>query len=168
MNYEGSDMANDHERFMRMGLEEAEKAGAEGNDGVGAVIVRGSSVVAVGRNRIYTTNDPTAHAETDAIRSAGKALVNEPSPDYVLYTTAEPCPMCCAAIMGAGIGTLVMGGRYQGSRGRWGDWAVDKLIEMVGWSDRHRVVTGILVEECQAMSQKWRDKNGPSRTNPYL
>ena len=161
-------MAADHERFMRMGLEEAEKAGAEGNDGVGAVIVRGGSVVAVGRNRIYTTNDPTAHAETDAIRNAGEALVNEPSSDYALYTTAEPCPMCCAAIMGSGIGTLVMGGRYQPSRGRWGEWAVERLIDMVGWSARVNVVTGILVDECLAMSRKWREKNNPGRKSPSL
>ena len=161
-------MATDHERFMRMGLDEAEKSGAEGNDGVGAVILRGGSVVAVGRNRIYTTNDPTAHAETDAIRNAGEALVNEPSSDYVLYTTAEPCPMCCAAIMGAGIGTLVMGGRYQSSRGRWGDWGVERLIDLVGWSDRVTVVTGILVDECLAMTEKWREKNAPGRKSPSL
>ena len=161
-------MGSDHERFMRMGLDEAEKSGAEGNDGVGAVIVRGGSVVAVGRNRIYTTNDPTAHAETDAIRNAGETLANEPSSDYVLYTTAEPCPMCCAAIMGSGIGTLVMGGRYQASRGRWGQWGVERLIEMVGWSDRVTVVTGILVDECLAMSAKWREKNTPGRKSPSL
>ena len=161
-------MATDHERFMRMGLEEAEKAGAEGNDGVGAVIALGGAVVAVGRNRIYTTNDPTAHAETDAIRNAGAALVNEPSPDYVLYTTAEPCPMCCAAIMGSGIRTLVMGGRYQASSGRWGDWGVERLIDMVGWNDRMNVVTGVLVEECLAMSRKWREKNTPGRKSPSL
>ncbi|MCE2405602.1 MAG: nucleoside deaminase [Dehalococcoidia bacterium] len=161
-------MAADHEGFMKMGLEEAERAGAEGNDGVGAVIVRGGSVVAIGRNRIYTTNDPTAHAETDAIRNGGEALVNEPSSDYVLYTTAEPCPMCCAAIMGAGIGTLVMGGRYQRSRGRWGDWGVERLIDLVGRSDSFQVVTGILVDECLSVSGKWREKNTPGRKSPAL
>ena len=161
-------MAADHEGFMRMGLEEAERAGAEGNDGVGAVIVRGGSVVSVGRNRIYTTNDPTAHAETDAIRNAGETLVNEPASDYVLYTTAEPCPMCCAAIMGAGIGTLVMGGRYQPSRGRWGDWGVERLIDLVGRSDSFQVVTGILVDECLSVSGKWREKNTPGRKSPSL
>jgi tRNA(adenine34) deaminase len=161
-------MATDHQRFMRLALQEAEKAGGEGNDGVGAVIARDGAVVALGRNLIYTTNDPTAHAETVAIRNAGTRLVNEPSSAYVLYTTAEPCPMCCGALMGSGIGTLVMGGRYDPGAGRWGPWAVEKLIDMVGWADRFRVVTGVLSSECLAMTRKWRERNVPNRRAPYL
>ena len=55
--------------------------------------------------------------------------------------------MCCGAIMNSGISTLVMGGR-PGSDTRWGDYVVERLIEMSNWDDRLEVVTGILTQEC--------------------
>ncbi len=64
-------MSTDHEGFMRVALEEAKKAKAEGNSAVGAVIVRDGEIVARGRNLVYTTYDVTAHAETVALREAG-------------------------------------------------------------------------------------------------
>ena len=66
-------MPLDHEQFMRMAIEEAAKGGAEGNSAVGSVIVRDGNIVAVGRNLVTSTNDPTAHAETVALREAGAA-----------------------------------------------------------------------------------------------
>ena len=66
-------MPGDHERFMRMALEEAARAKAEGNIAVGSVIAHGETVVARGRNLVATTFDPTAHAETVALREAGRA-----------------------------------------------------------------------------------------------
>ena len=67
-------MPTDHERFMRLALEEAEKGKAEGNIAVGSVIVQDDTVVARGRNLVTTTFDPTAHVETVALRAAGAAL----------------------------------------------------------------------------------------------
>jgi tRNA(adenine34) deaminase len=61
-------MSIDHERFMRIALEEAARSKAEGNSAVGSVIVHGDTVVARGRNLVDSTYDPTAHAETVAIR----------------------------------------------------------------------------------------------------
>ena len=64
----------DHEQFMRAALEEARKAADEGNVGVGSVIARDGEVVARGRNLAPTTHDPTAHAETVALRAASEIL----------------------------------------------------------------------------------------------
>ena len=67
-------MDQDHEQFMRIALEEADKAGSEGNIAVGSVITSGASVVAKGRNLVSSSLDVTAHCETDALRNGGKAL----------------------------------------------------------------------------------------------
>ena len=104
-------MTGDHERFMRMALDDAARGKAEGNVAVGSVITRGDTVVARGRNLVASTFDPTAHAETVALREAGRALQRADFSGCVLYTTFEPCPMCCGAILASGISTLVMGGR---------------------------------------------------------
>ena len=141
-------MQQDHERFMRIALEEAAKGASEGNVAVGSVIVRGDMVAARGRNLVNSTLDPTAHAETVALREAGPALRQVDFAGCTLYTTFEPCPMCCGAIMASGIATLVMGARPEPSEARWGDYAVEKLIYLAGWADKIQVVTGILTQEC--------------------
>ena len=64
----------------------------------GAVIVRGEEILATGANQVTRTNDPTAHAEIVAIRSACAAVGDFRLMGCVLYTSCEPCPMCLAAI----------------------------------------------------------------------
>ena len=141
-------MTQEHERFMRVALEEAAKAGAEGNLAVGSVIVRDGSVVARGRNLVSTTLDPTAHAETVALREAGPALGVVDYSGCTLYTTFQPCAMCCGALITCGITTLVMGARPQPGEGRQADYTPERLLELTGWSDKMEVVTGILTREC--------------------
>jgi tRNA(adenine34) deaminase len=134
---------------MRIAIEEAHKARDEGNDPVGAVLVRDGEIVARGRNLVYTTHDPTAHAETVAIRNAGSATAAVAFPGCVLYTTYQPCPMCCGAILASGIGTVVLGARpVQGGR-RWGQYTFENLVDWLGWDDRLTVIDGVLAAECQ-------------------
>lgn len=141
-------MPNSHEQFMRIALEEAQIAKEEGNEAVGSIIVCDGEVIARGRNLVPTTNDLTAHAETVALREAGKLTGRTDYRDCTLYTTFEPCPMCCGAIIIAGIRTLVMGGRPS-QNARLGNYTVEKLIEMASKSNSIDVVNGILTEECQ-------------------
>ena len=141
-------MPGEHEGFMRMALEEAARGGAEGNSAVGSIIVQDGTVVARGRNLVTTDSDPTAHAETVALRHAGAALQHTDFSGYALYTTFEPCPMCCGAILTSGITTLVMGGRPAPAERRWGDYTVETLIAHTQRSDQITVVTGVLVQEC--------------------
>jgi tRNA(adenine34) deaminase len=133
---------------MRIALEEAVRGGAEGNVAVGSVIVKGETVVARGRNLVTTNSDPTAHAETVALRNAGVALQRTDFSGYTLYTTFEPCPMCCGAILASGITTLVMGARHTPTESRWGDYTIEKLIELANRGERITVVTGVLTQEC--------------------
>ena len=140
--------APQHEKFMRIALEEAQRAADEGNVGVGSVIVRDGELIARGRNLVPTTHDPTAHAETVALREASSVLGTDDMGGATLYTSFEPCPMCCGALTNANIAILVMGGRPTADQTRWGDYTVERLLEMCKWDDRIEVVTGILVDEC--------------------
>lgn len=64
----------------------------------GAVVVRNGEIIAKGYNNVLASNDPTAHAEVDAIRKACQALGTFQLTDCDLYTSCEPCPMCLGAI----------------------------------------------------------------------
>ena len=64
----------------------------------GAVIVKDGKIIARGFNNVTSSNDPTAHAEVDAIRKACKELGTFQLDDCELYTSCEPCPMCLGAI----------------------------------------------------------------------
>ena len=140
--------SSDHESYMRVALEEAQRAADEGNVGVGSVIVRDGELIARGRNLVPTTHDPTAHAETVAMREASSFLGTDDMSGATLYTTFEPCPMCCGALTNANIATLVMGGRPSVEQTRWGDYTVERLLDMCKWNDRIEVITGVLVDEC--------------------
>ncbi len=84
---------------MRAAFTVAEEGLREGLGGpFGAVVVRAGEIIATGCNRVLATNDPTAHAEIVAIRSACSAINNFQLSDCEIYTTCEPCPMCMGAI----------------------------------------------------------------------
>lgn len=141
-------MSIDHERMMRIALEEAARGAAEGNAAVGSIVVDGEQVVARGRNLVTSHSDPTAHAETVALRNAGEALKRADFSGMTLYTTFEPCPMCLGAILASNIATLVMGARHDPAQSRWGGYTVESLLDLTNSADELTVVTGILTHEC--------------------
>src|SRR6267143_786855 len=100
-------MQNDHARFMAIAVEEAMLGAAAGEQPFGAVVVRNGEVVCRTRSLKVSTSDTTAHSETLAIKCATQKLRQRTLPDCVFYCTCEPCPMCCGAILNAGIRTLV-------------------------------------------------------------
>ncbi len=69
----------------------------------GALIVNGDEIISSGINCVTSENDPTAHAEIQAIRSACKKLKTFHLKGCVIYTSCEPCPMCLSAIYWAGL-----------------------------------------------------------------
>ena len=138
-----------HEAFMRVAIEEAHIARDEGNDPVGSVIVRDGHIVARGRNLVHTTHDPSAHAEIVALRNLGAGSATIDFSGSVLYTTYQPCPMCCGAILWSGITTIVLGARpVQGGR-RFGQYTIEGMVSWLGWDDRVTIIDGILEAECQ-------------------
>ena len=143
----------DHEQYMRIALEEAERGAAEGNVAVGSVLVDGHNVVARGRNLVISTSDPTAHAETVALRHAGEQLGHTDFSDLTLYTTFEPCPMCCGAILASGVRVLVMGARYDLKESRWGRYTVESLVDLTNSAGQLIVITGVLTQACTDVRQ---------------
>ena len=137
-------MTISHEEWMRVALEDAAKSAEAGNSAVGSIVVREGEVIGRGGNEVNSTSDPTAHAEVVAIRDTGQIDLS----GSTLYTTFEPCPMCCGAIMVAGVDVLVLGARHDPVARNYGDYSVENLIEMSEYGDRLSVVTGVLTQEC--------------------
>jgi tRNA(adenine34) deaminase len=98
-------------RFMRLAIEQAEEAAAEGEVPVGAVVVCDGEVVAYGKNRRETWQDPSAHAEMIAMRRAADEIGSWRLEGCTVYVTQEPCPMCAGALINARVERLVFGAR---------------------------------------------------------
>ena len=96
-------------RFMNMAAELAEKNIDEGGGPFGAVIVRDGEIVATGVNRVTASNDPTAHAEVNAIRNACSKEQTFNLSGCVIYSSCEPCPMCLSALYWAGVSKIYYG-----------------------------------------------------------
>jgi tRNA(adenine34) deaminase len=94
---------------MRHAISLAERAAAEGEVPVGAVLVRDDRIIGEGWNRPILGHDATAHAEIQALRDAGRRIGNYRLPDSVLYVTLEPCVMCAGAIVHARIARVIYG-----------------------------------------------------------
>ena len=136
------------EKHMRMALEEAEKAGQRGEVPVGAVLLKGSQVLAKDHNRCLELSDPTAHAEVLVLRRGGKILKNYRLNDTVIYVTAEPCPMCVSAMVHSRIFRLVFGTLEP----KFG--AVESKIKLLnnnGLNHKVKVERGFLEKECAAI-----------------
>jgi tRNA(Arg) A34 adenosine deaminase TadA len=149
----------DHERYVRRAV--ALTANCP-HLPFGAVIVRGETgeVVAEGWNR--SALNPAWHGEIDAInRLAESGLGDDPS-GLVLYSTAEPCPMCMGAILWSGIGTVVFGSsiRFLQQQGwRQIDILADEVVRRSpGWACT--IIGGVLEAECNALFDSARAAAG--------
>ena len=133
------------ERMMRLALEEARAAGAEGDVPVGAVVVRGDEVVGRAGNAREREQDPTAHAEILALRQAARAIGNWHLEGCTLYVTLEPCAMCAGALVLARLDRLVLGAPdpKAGFAGSLGDIVRDGRL-----NHEVEVTVGVLAEEC--------------------
>lgn len=92
-------------KAIRLSLDNVKKGGGP----FGAVIVKDGKIISTGTNNVTAKNDPTAHAEVDAIRKAAKGLENFDLSGCELYTSCEPCPMCLSAIYWARISRIYYG-----------------------------------------------------------
>ncbi|MBL7048999.1 MAG: nucleoside deaminase [Nitrospira sp.] len=140
------------EHYMQLALLEAERAGREGEIPVGAVIVRNGEVIAAACNEKEALNDPTAHAELNAIRRAVAFTGDWRLTDASLYVTKEPCVMCAGAMINARLGRLVFGCSDE----RFG--AVTSTCQLLmgqGFNHEVRVLSGVLAKECADILQNF-------------
>jgi len=97
-------------KYMQIAYDKALEGMQKSEGGpFGAVIVHKGKVIAATHNRVLQSNDPTAHAEVNAIRQASKILNTFNLSECTLYTTCMPCPMCLGAIFWARIGNVYYG-----------------------------------------------------------
>ena len=136
------------QRWMREAIALAREAQARGEVPVGAIVVREGLIVGRGGNAPIVANDPTAHAEIAALRSAARALGNYRLPDCDLYVTLEPCAMCAGAIMHARIRCVVFGAS-DAKTGACG--SVVDLFAEPRLNHHAAVAGGVLAEECGAL-----------------
>ncbi len=100
---------DEHNKFMQEAIKEAKKALERDEVPVGAVIVCDGKIIARAHNLTETLNDPTAHAEMQAITAATNSFGGKYLQSSSIYVTLEPCPMCAAALNWAQIKVLVYG-----------------------------------------------------------
>ena len=144
----------DHNVFMDRAMALAQQAMDEGNRPAGCVITRDGAIVGEGRNLVRTDTDPTAHGEVVAIRRTAINLRSVDLSGCTLYTSMEPCPMCCWAMIDAKVSRLVLGCRHaQMGRTDIGTYSVDALVAMTGRP--LEIVTGVRALECEQQRKRW-------------
>jgi tRNA(adenine34) deaminase len=138
---------DEHVRWMRLALDEADKAAAIGDAPVGAVAVHDGEIIGRGYNRKEHDGDPIAHAEMFALREAASVLGGWRLVGVTLYCTLEPCPMCAGAMVQARLPRLVYAADdpKAGAAG-----SVMDLLNHAGLNHRVEVIRGVLAEEAAA------------------
>jgi tRNA(adenine34) deaminase len=143
---EAEDPTRWHERWMRLALDEAEAARAEGEVPVGCVVVdREGRAIGRGHNAREALADPTAHAEMLAVKEAAARALSWRLDGATAYVTLEPCAMCAGALVHARVRRVVYG--CADPKGG----AIDTMLGIgrdVRLNHRFEVLSGVLEEEC--------------------
>lgn len=136
------------EELMRLALDEAAKARELGEVPIGCAISASGEVIATAHNRRETDQDPTAHAEILALRTAGKLLGTWRLEGVTIATTLEPCPMCAGALVASRVGKLVFGAAdpKAGATG-----TLYNLVQDPRLNHEAEVVGGVLEAECSEL-----------------
>lgn len=144
--------AAEAELWMREALIEAQKAEAEGEVPVGAVVLLNDKIVGRGHNSPIRMKDPTAHAEIMALRQAAKNNMNYRLPGAVVIVTVEPCIMCVGALIQARVEEVVYGAPDPKAG------AIRSVFDITQWpplNHMFRTSSGVLEQECSAIMKSF-------------
>ena len=142
-------------RRMGLALEQARLGDAAGEVPVGAVVVLDGGVIGRGHNRVIAASDPTAHAEVVALRDAAQAVRNYRLAGADLYTTMEPCPMCCGAALNARLARVVYGAADPKAGAAR---TLYRLLDDPRLNHQVAVVAGVRSAECGALLSEFFQK----------
>ena len=145
-------------RFMREAIRLADESVAHGGGPFGAVVVKDGRILAGASNSVTLDNDPTAHAEVNAIRQACRKLGTFDLKGSVIYASCEPCPMCLGAIYWAGIERIY----YANTRAdaAAADFADGFIYEDMGkpLAERTLPIIPLLRDEALHTFRRWQEK----------
>lgn len=151
-------ITEEDKRFMKMACELACQNIDRGGGPFGAVIVKDGEVISAAGNSVTLDNDPTAHAEVNAIRRACALTHNFKLDGCVVYSSCEPCPMCLSALYWAGVSRIYYGNTAaDADRINFGDDFIYKEIEK---PHLERLIPCIHMEGTDAIESfnKWANK----------
>ena len=140
------------EEWMALAIEQAKLAEKMNEVPVGAVLVQDDQLIASAHNQPISNNDPTAHAEIQLLRAAGKQLKNYRLPNTTLYVTLEPCTMCLGAMIHARISRVVFGA-YDQKTGVCG--SCTDLSTSQCFNHSIRIESGVLANDCKQLLQQF-------------
>lgn len=136
------------EELMRVALEEAQLSLEHDDVPIGAVVARGSEIIARAHNQRELRNDPTAHAEILALRAAADASASWRLGGTTMYVTLEPCAMCAGGLVLARIDRLVYGPADPRAGAALSLYNIPQDPRL---NHEVEITTGVLEEECGAL-----------------
>lgn len=148
---------NDY-RLMDLAIARARAQLRKGNRPIYCVIVDAKGrIIGEAGNTVSRDGDPTAHAEVNAIRDACARLRSTSLSGCALYTPMEPCPMCFAAILEAGIARVVAGAKHRSAVGRrdLGNYSMKAFLALVS---RELPVRHVREAECEKLRRSWLER----------
>ena len=154
-------------KMMSLAIEQALISKSKDEVPIGSVLTKKDNILGIGHNLSIEMNDPTAHAEILAIRSACEKEENYRLLDSTMYTTLEPCLMCFGAIINSRIKRLVIGAVDQDSGAPISNKA---LLSQLRLNHRIEVETGLFSDECSEIlknffkEKRLKRKFGPNRS----
>ncbi|MCX6294180.1 MAG: nucleoside deaminase [Sphingobacteriales bacterium] len=140
------------EHYMKLALQEAEKAFNIEEVPIGAIVVMQDKIIAKGHNQVELLNDCTAHAEILALTTAFQHLGSKYLPDATLYVTVEPCLMCSGALYWSKIGRIVFGAYDEKNSYRKSTGTNNPF------HPKTEIVGGVLEDDCSSLMKTFFQK----------
>lgn len=151
------------QEFMRRAILLSLESVKQGGGPFGAVIVKEGKIIAEAANRVTLDNDPTAHAEVNAIRQAARSLGRFDLSGCDIYTSCEPCPMCLGAIYWAHLDHIYYGcNRRDAADAGFNDEFIYKELSLAP-AERQKMMEVLLPDESLAAFRMWKEKKDKRR-----
>lgn len=151
------------QEFMRRAIQLSLESVKHGGGPFGAVIVKEGKIIAEAANRVTLDNDPTAHAEVNAIRQAARSLGRFDLSGCDIYTSCEPCPMCLGAIYWAHLDHIYYGcNRRDAADAGFDDEFIYEELSLAP-AERQKMMEVLLPDESLAAFRMWKEKKDKKR-----
>ena len=151
------------QEFMRRAIQLSLESVKHGGGPFGAVIVKEGKIIAEAANRVTLDNDPTAHAEVNAIRQAARSLGRFDLSGCDIYTSCEPCPMCLGAIYCAHLDHIYYGcNRRDAADAGFDDEFIYQELSLAP-AERQKMMEVLLPDESLAAFRMWKEKKDKRR-----